>query len=89
MNEIRPWQITYAGHTFTDDDLTVGDAIMIQTLAGGGWAALNPWAGPRELVAVVAAVVARLSDTTAGVVAEKLNAEPVAEVLAMLEPRQA
>lgn len=49
-----PWAIRYGDHTWTGDDLTAGEAIDIAIVAGGGWAALDPYGHPGALAAIVA-----------------------------------
>lgn len=79
-----PWAITYEGHTWTSESITVAEALDIALLAGGGWAALDPYGHPASL----AAIVSVLRATRLGEAAEEamlaVRAMPAAELMGCL-----
>lgn len=74
---MRPWTITWTPYdhrttallepvTWTDDSLTVADAVAVQLLIGTeqGWSALDPWAGPLQLSSIIVAMSVRALNPT-------------------------
>lgn len=63
---MKPWTIRWQGHEWTDEDLTAADLCSVQVLLGveDGWAACDPWRGPVQLSAMIAALYVRA--TSAG-----------------------
>lgn len=82
---MKPWKITWAGQTFTGDDLIASDLIDLQLLLGDGWRSCDPWTGPLHLVALIAVYTARTIGTDLDVVREQLKAVPAKELLAALD----
>lgn len=37
-----PWQITYDGHVWTENDLTISDCEKIEVLTGESWLTISP-----------------------------------------------
>lgn len=70
---MKPWIITYGGHTWTDGKATVVHAVAVAELTDNSWAAMSPWNGPRYLAAwlavLLAAEVGDLDQATATVYA--------------------
>lgn len=65
---MKPWAITYEGHTWPSESITTGEAIDIALAAGGGWEALDPYAHPGALAGILAVLRAsrlgeKLEDT--------------------------
>lgn len=80
------WEATWGGKTWTQEDLTAGDCVAIQQLAGGGFECLDPFAGPLQMAAMIAAVYGRLADHPPLVVFEQLRIAPAAELLDAVTP---
>ena len=55
---MKPWAITYDGNTWPSESITAGEAVDIAIVAGGGWAALDPYEHPGALVAITAVLIA-------------------------------
>lgn len=58
---MKPWIIRWQGHEWTDEDLTAADLCSVQILldVNDGWAACDPWRGPVQLSAMIAALFVR------------------------------
>lgn len=82
------WAITWAGHRFTGDDVTVADAGLAQTLTGDGWRSADPLAGPAHAANLLAILLARREGRTLDDVLDELGARPAAELVAALGPDQ-
>lgn len=81
---MTPWQLSWEGRTYTDEDLTVGHALVIGAQLGYGWAELSPWRGLLHLVTFLAVFESvALSRPYAEVVAS-LNEQPLVRVMAAL-----
>lgn len=81
----KPWSITWAGQTFTGEDLIASDLIDLQILLGDGWASCDPWAGPLHLSTLIAVYTARTTGADMAVVREHLKSVPATELLAALD----
>lgn len=70
---MKPWTITYGGHTWTDTNATVLHMVAVAELTDDSWAAVSPWSGPRQLAAwlavLLSTVVGDLDQATATVYA--------------------
>lgn len=55
---MRRWQITYAGVTWVDEEITVAQAGAVAELCGDSWESMNPWSGPRVLACWLIALLA-------------------------------
>lgn len=86
---MKPWVITYGGHTWTDDNVTVMHAVAVAELTDNSWAAMSPWNGPRFLAAwlavLLAGAVGNLDQATATVYAMS----PAALAASLSEPDDA
>lgn len=49
------WKITHDLGEFTEDDLTLGEARLVERISGTNWGLLNPVASASECVAIIAA----------------------------------
>lgn len=79
-----PWSITWDGHTWSNESITVGEAIDIALLAGGGWAALDPYEHPASLAAIVAVLRATRLGEVAEATMAAVRAMPAAELMGCL-----
>lgn len=75
---MKPWAIRHEWHTWSGEDVTAGEALDIAIVAGGGWAALDPYGHPGALVSIVAVLRASrlgepLEDALADVKAMKAS----------------
>lgn len=90
---MRPFSITVDGHTFTDLDLTGQDLVDAELMGRGagivGWAAVDPWAGPLELVNLIGVVVSRLTGERYDAIVTRLASTPAVDITAMLTHRKA
>lgn len=67
---MKPWTITFDGHTWTDDDVTTAHAVAVTEIIGDTWDACSPWTGPRALAAWIAVLYgSAISDIEKAVVA--------------------
>lgn len=87
---MRPWTISWAGSAWTDDDLTAADLCTVQLLIGGGWESCDPWRGPLQLSAMIAALVMRElgEGVDAGEVLDQVRSSSGADLLAAIDVRQ-
>lgn len=85
---VRPWSISWQGHTWTDDDtLTAADLCRLQILVGDSWGSVNPWASPLHLVSMIAVLAARTVDADPLEVLPIVHAMPAAELVGAIQPR--
>lgn len=84
---MSPWTITWGTRSWTDDDALGADMAVVQMLIGGGWAELDPWAGPLQLMAWIAALEARTSGRDAEEVIAEVRDSPAEEVVGALAAR--
>jgi hypothetical protein len=82
---MKPWKITWAGQTFTGDDLIAADLIDLQLILDDGWRSCDPWTGPLHLAALIAVYTARTTGADPGIVREQLKSVPARELLAALD----
>lgn len=65
------WKLTYEGHSWSEDAVTVADAVIVsELLERDDWRVMQPTASPRACVAWLATLLAR----TAGVSIEEAQA---------------
>lgn len=88
---MRPFTITVAEHTFTDEDLLAQDLIDAQVFGRGagldGWTAGDPWAGPLELINLTSVVLARLTGREYQPIAETLRDSSAVELMSIIRAR--
>lgn len=53
--EQKRWRLTWAGRTWTEDDLTGAHVEVLAAALGNDWAQLTPLRGPVHLLAFLAA----------------------------------
>lgn len=82
------FRLTWRGQSWTDADVLVMDLVTVQILLGGEWSNFDPWSGPTQALALVAALVARTSGRSLAEVVDEVRAAPAAELLNALEPRE-
>lgn len=79
------WTITWAGITWTEDDLTVGHvADIIRASGRDEWESMNPAQSPTRLIYILAAFIAGSTDADVTVVLKELVAVKFATVLETL-----
>lgn len=94
---MKPWIIRWQGHQWTDDDLTAADLCSVQILldVNDGWAACDPWRGPVQLSAMIAALYVRATaggdaqaatESLASVIAD-IHSAPAEELLSAISER--
>lgn len=86
---MKPWTITFDGHTWTDDRASTALTVAVTELIGDRWDAVSPWNGPRVLAAWI--TVLHCADTGGDVEQSlvKVYGLPVAELVAGLTDRAA
>lgn len=86
----RPWAITWAGQTWTDEtaELTAADLCRLQIMVGDGWRSANPWQSPLHLVSMIALLAARIADVDPLELVPLVHATPAEEFLAAIQPRK-
>lgn len=78
------WRIEFEGHTWKDEDITAGEAIDVALLAGGGYQALDPYAHPAALVAIVAVLLASRTGEPMEAALARVRALPLDRLLSSL-----
>lgn len=81
------WQITWGTRTWTDDDVTGADLISIGVLVGDSWENCDPFRGPQNLMAFIAALECRTAERALEEVMAELAASPATEILGALSLR--
>jgi len=75
------WKLTYEGHSWSEDEVTVADAVIVsELLERDDWQVMQPSASPRACVAWLSTLLAR----TAGVSIEEAQAAVLALPFATL-----
>lgn len=49
------WKIEHDGETFTEEDITLGEARLVERMCGTNWGLLNPVSSASECMAIIAA----------------------------------
>lgn len=80
------WRIAWGDHAWTDADLLASDVASVQSLVGGGWETCNPWAGPMEVMAMIATLEARTVDRPVADVLAELATVPAVRLLDAITP---
>ena len=79
------WKIVHPEVTVTEDDLTLGEAEMIERVTNQSWAMIDPYQSARECRAILTVVLQQRTDRSADEAA-KITAElTVTDVTAMLQ----
>lgn len=83
----KPWMITWGARTWTDDDVLAADLVSVQLLLGGSWENVDPWAGPAQLMAMIAALECRTTGRDLDEVVTEVKMTPADELLAAISAR--
>lgn len=88
MKNPQAWQITFGGHTWTDEDALVGNAVAVNAVLGiDGWDAVTPWSSPTALAAWVTVLVASATGEDLDACSVLVNQTKLNELLgALTEP---
>lgn len=78
--------MSWAGHRFTGDDVTIADAAFAQIETNDGWRSVDPLAGPNHAATLLAILVARVEERRYEDVLLEIAARPAAELVAALGP---
>ena len=79
MNE---WRIQWNDTTFTADDLTGADAVLLQTLTGiASFEACDPTGSPNQLVSMIALCEHKSSALSLGQAMTEVQARPLSDLL--------
>lgn len=84
---MKPWTITWGARTWTDENLLAADLAAVQLLLGGSWENLDPWSGPVQLMAMIAALECRASDRNLDEVMQEIRESPATDVLDAIRER--
>lgn len=80
----KTWTATWAGETVTLEEVTAGEAVLLQILTGDhSWDALDPMRSPVHLVSTFVVVASRNVPLEAAQVA--VHSTPLRELLNALE----
>lgn len=74
------WQVKVGDLEWSEEEVTVNDAVDICQMAGGGWEMLNPLTGPTAAAAIVTRLLA-LHGTDITVAAKEVAAMPAGDLL--------
>lgn len=87
---VRPWTITWSGHTWTDADaeLDAQDLCRLQVLVGDSWGSGNPWASPLHLASMIAVLAAKATGADPLEVLPLVHRTPAEAFVGALAPRQ-
>ena len=78
------WQVTHPQVTVREDDLTLGEAEMIERVTGQTWGTIDPYTSARECRAILTVCLQQRTDLTAEQ-ASKMTADlPASDVVGML-----
>jgi hypothetical protein len=76
------WRLTWAGRTWTEDDLTGAHAALLTLMSSkDDWALLDPFAGPLTLMQILAAFIAAADRRDAIEVMGELGRLPIKQLL--------
>lgn len=81
------WTITWGERTWTDEDVTGADLLSIGLLIGDSWENCDPFRGPQQLMAMIAALECRTSERDLDDVMAEISASPATELLGALSAR--
>lgn len=84
---VKPWRITWAGRSWTDEDVRVRHLALVAVIQGkDDWSDMSPWRGPIRLCAWIQAllVVAGVDEATARA---SVSTAKVADLVAALSER--
>lgn len=84
---MKPFVITWGTRSWTDDDLLAGDLVSLQLLLGGSWENCDPWSGPAQLMAMIAALECRTSGRDLDEVMAEVRDSPAGDVLDAIKER--
>lgn len=74
------WRVKVGDLEWSEEQVTVNDAVDICAVAGGGWEMLNPLNGPASMAAIVTVLLTRHGEDMM-LAAKSVAGLPVAELL--------
>lgn len=77
---IQRWRLTWEGHTWTDDDLTVADIAALIVLVGNDWEQMTPTGGPLHRMSFLSVLLARTTGEPFTAVRDRLLAAKASEL---------
>lgn len=80
------WKMDWAGHTFTDADVTIDIAAAAQMTTQDGWRSVDPLQGPRHAANLLALLVGAREGRPFDEVLAELGARPAADLVHCLGP---
>lgn len=81
------FQLTWRGESWTDEDVLAMDLVTVQYVLGGDLENFDPWTGPAQIVAYIAALSSRTSDRDLDDVLTEVRQAPADELLSAIAPR--
>lgn len=81
------FRLSWRGETWTDEDVLAMDLITVQDILGGDLENFDPWTGPAQVLAYVAALTARTTSRDLDEIIEEVRHAPAGELLSAIEPR--
>lgn len=85
---MKPWTITWGTRSWTDDDVLAADLVSVQLIIGGGFESCDPFFGPVQLVAMIAALECRTTGRDLDEVVVEVKTTPAAELLDAIRVRE-
>lgn len=80
--------LTWRGQSWTDEDVLAMDLVTVQFILGGAWENFDPWTGPAQVVAFIAALVARSTGRDFNEILAEVRGAKADELLNAIEPRE-
>ena len=84
MTDTGGWVITWGERSWREADVTGADLISIGVLIGDAWENVDPFRGPQQLMAMIAALECRTTGRDLDAVMAEIRNTPASELLAAL-----